>query len=133
MDPTYRIRLPFRDIDMHGHMHNAAYVSHFEAALSHFLRANGLEEAFAPNGSHVFLVRKVEVTYDAPCRYDEEIEINIKLARIGGSSLSFAPVMTSGDQTRASASIVWICVDKATGRPCNVPDPIRNALVRFNQ
>ncbi len=33
------IRIPFRDIDMHGHMHNAAYYAHAEAALSQSLAA----------------------------------------------------------------------------------------------
>lgn len=125
MDATYRIRLPFRDIDMHGHMHNAAYVSHFEAALSHALRAHGLDQAFAPGGSYVFLVRKIEVTYAAPCYYDEEISVRTQVAHIGGSSLTFTLEMSSAYEERASAEIIWICVDKATGRSQEIPDDLR--------
>lgn len=129
MDPIYRITLPFRDIDMHGHMHNAAYVSHFEAALSHFLRAQGLQDHFSPDGGSVFLVRKIEVTYEAPCRYDEEINVTVRLARIGGSSLTFAPVMAGADGAgRALAEIVWIYVDKASGRPVQISADLRAAL-----
>ena len=128
MDSSYRIRLPFRDIDMHGHMHNAAYVSHFEAALSHALRQAGLDEDFAPNGQYVFLVRKIEVTYEAPCYYDEEIVVATKLARLGRSSLSFQLMMVVGERACASADIVWICVDKASGASLEIPEALRTAL-----
>ncbi|NQY59344.1 acyl-CoA thioesterase [Cognatishimia sp.] len=124
MDATYRIRLPFRDIDMHGHMHNAAYVSHFEAALSHALRAHGLGQAFAPGGSYMFLVRKIEVTFAAPCYYDEEISVRTQVARIGGSSLTFTLKMSVETKLKASAEIIWICVDKATGRSQEIPDEL---------
>lgn len=128
MDSSYRIRLPFRDIDMHGHMHNAAYVSHFEAALSYALRQAGLDADFAPNGQYVFLVRKIEVTYEAPCYYDEEIVVATKLARLGRSSLSFELQMCVGTRACASADIVWICVDKASGASLEIPEALRTAL-----
>ena len=128
MDSTYRIRLPFRDIDMHGHMHNAAYVSHFEAALSHRLRAQGLDQAFAPYGAQVFLVRKIDVTYAAPCRYDEDISVDVRLGRIGQSSLTFQAQMNGEGALRASAEIVWICVDRATGKSAPMADELREKL-----
>ena len=128
MHSSYRIRLPFRDIDMHGHMHNAAYVSHFEAALSHALRQAGLAEGFAPNGQYVFLVRKIEVTYEAPCYYDEEIEVATNLARLGRSSLNFQLRLSVGERNCASADIVWICVDKVSGASLAIPQALREPL-----
>lgn len=129
MDPIYRITLPFRDIDMHGHMHNAAYVSHFEAALSHFLRANALADEFQPDGETLFLVRKVEVTYEAPCHYDETIEVVTKLARIGSSSLTFTPIMQDTEKrAKAWAEVVWIHIDKATGRPVPMAETLKDKL-----
>jgi acyl-CoA thioester hydrolase len=113
---------------MHGHMHNAAYVSHFEAALSHALRAKGLNQDFAPDGATVYLVRKIEVTYAAPCFYDQEIAIATRLARVGGSSLTFALDLVGDGVTRATAEIIWICVDKASGQPIEVPAQTRHKL-----
>ena len=132
MDPIYRITLPFRDIDMHGHMHNAAYVSHFEAAISQFLSAHQLSADFAPTGDTVFVVRKSDVTYEAPCHYDDRIEIVIDLAYLGRSSLAFRGEMrgAAGD-LRASAVITWICVDRVKNQSKPIEDRLRTKLGAF--
>ncbi|MDJ0626899.1 MAG: thioesterase family protein [Rhodobacter sp.] len=129
MDRNYRIAVPFRDIDMHGHMHNAAHVSHFEAAISHFLRYEGLSEHFAPGGRYVFHVRKVEVLFHAPSRYDDLIEIECRVGRLGRSSLGFSPRMLGPEgELRATADIVWICVERQSSVPSPLPDDLRAAL-----
>ena len=116
---------------MHGHMHNAAHVSHFEAAISHFIRFAGLSEHFSPDGPFVFHVRKVEVQFHAPSRYDDSIEIECHVARLGRSSLSFGPHMTGTDGSlRATADIVWVCVDRKSSTATPIVDSLRAALER---
>lgn len=92
------------------------------------MRAHGLDQGFAPGGSYVFLVRKIEVTYAAPCYYDDEISVTMEVARLGRSSLTFALEMSAATQTRASAEIVWICVDKAAGQSREIPEGLRRDL-----
>lgn len=129
MDRHYRIAIPFRDIDMHGHMHNAAHVSHFEAAISHFIRLEGLSEHFSPGGPFVFHVRRVDVQFHAPSCYDEDIEIACHVGRLGRSSLSFVPRMTGLDgKLRATADIIWVCVARQSSAPTSIPDPLRALL-----
>ncbi|MFZ5965482.1 acyl-CoA thioesterase [Thalassococcus sp. BH17M4-6] len=129
MPAPYRIAVPFRDVDMHGHMHNAAHVSHFEAAISHFLREAGLSDHFRPDGAFVFHVRKVEVLFHAPSRYDDLVQIDCPIRRLGRSSLGFAPRMTGEDGTlRATAEIVWVCVARGEAGSATIPDNLRAAL-----
>ncbi|MFQ1702241.1 acyl-CoA thioesterase [Loktanella agnita] len=129
MDRHYCITVPFRDIDMHGHMHNAAYVSHFEAAIGHFFRVERLSGHFAPGGAYVFHVRKVEVQFHAPTRYDDIVKISCSISRLGRSSLGFALQMAGEDGAlRATADIVWICVARGASAPSPIPYDLRALL-----
>lgn len=129
MDDHYKIAIPFRDIDMHGHMHNAAHVSHFEAAISHFIRVADLAEHFAPNGPYVYHVRKVEVEFHAPSRYDDDIKILCSIGHLGRTSLTFAPQMLGADGAlRATAKITWVCVDREQSVAVALPSDLRSLL-----
>ena len=129
MQRHYQITIPFRDIDMHGHMHNAAHVSHFEAAISHFIRFESLSEHFSPAGPFLFHVRKVEVQFSAPSYYDDQVEITCGVGRLGRASLEFTLRMTGADDTlRATAGIVCVCVDRQSSVPTAVSDELRAML-----
>jgi acyl-CoA thioester hydrolase len=129
--PSLRLRVPFRDVDMHGHVHNAVFLSYFEAAINDFLRETGLAPHFSPKGgSHLYFVRKAEATYDAPARFEDLLEISVEIARIGRTSLVFrGAVAREGESSPcATVEIVWVCVDAASRRPDEIPAPTRSAL-----
>lgn len=131
-EPTpYQTTIPFRDIDMHGHMHNAAHLSHFEAGLSHFIRSAGFDEHFAPGGDVMYHVRKTTVTYDVPTLYEDAVSISCGPSRVGASSITFTCAMRGDDGPRATAEIIWVCVNRSTGKSQHIPDPLRAQLAPY--
>ncbi|MFE7607293.1 acyl-CoA thioesterase [Streptomyces celluloflavus] len=128
-----RQRVPFSDVDMHGHVHNGVYCSYAETAINEFLREAGLSDRFDPRAdSHgvVYHVKKIELCYEGAAGFDDLLDISAGVRRIGTSSLTFsAAVVRAGDGAPvARAEVVWVCVDKKTGRPRPVPAPTRDAL-----
>jgi acyl-CoA thioester hydrolase len=130
MDQPFQITVPFRDVDMHGHVHNAVHLAYFEAAISHFLRRAGLSDRFSPDAAEAFHVRRAEVLFHAPTRYEDTVTLTCAPAQLGRSSLRFDGRMTGADpgDLRATAQILWVCVARATGTPIAIPDPLRSAL-----
>lgn len=125
------LRVPFRDVDMHGHVHNAVFLSYFESAINDFIRENQLAARFGPVGSaHAYHVKKVDVTYEAPAFFEDELAFRVRIDRVGRSSLTFAGeiVRLAGGATCAHVSVVWVCVDTSTGRSAPIPDDTREAL-----
>lgn len=113
MDGTERenvteIRIPFRDIDMHGHMHNAAYYAHAEAALANLWRHR---PAIAEEPA--YLVRRSACIFHRGLRFDEPARFTVTVAKIGGSSIGFAVRVETGDKLAAEVEIVWVAVDRA--------------------
>ncbi len=130
MDDTLQFTVPFRDVDMHGHVHNSVHLAYFEAAVSHFLRTNNLSVHFDPAGPLVWHVRKAEVTFHAPTRYDDAIRLSCVPAYLGRTSLRFDGRMTGVAQgdLRATAEILWVCVDPRAGRAVAVREDVRAAI-----
>jgi acyl-CoA thioester hydrolase len=126
-----RIRIPFSDVDMHGHVHNGVYFSYVENAINEFLRESGLLRFFHPASSaHVYHVRKVEVVYNRPIGFDEIVDVSARVGRIGNTSLTFSGRIERDGETEPSvaAEVVWVCVDAATGTTAPIPEDTRAAL-----
>jgi acyl-CoA thioester hydrolase len=125
------VRVPFRDVDMHGHVHNAAFLSYFEAAINEFLRNCNLACHFRPDSAtYAYHVKKAELIFESPAFFEDELQLSVTIARIGRSSLSYTGQIVRGaDQTVcARVEIVWVCVVTASRRPCPIPEETRKAL-----
>lgn len=120
------IRIPFRDIDMHGHMHNAAYYAHAEAAVAALWRHR-------PQGPEdpVYFVRKSACTFHYGLKLDDIAQFKVAVTRIGATSLTFTVAISSEGRPVADLEIVWVAVDPASRQPVNVPQPVRDWLKSF--
>ena len=111
---------------MHGHMHNAAYYAHAEAAVAGLWRHR-------PQGAAdpVYFVRKSACTFHRGLRLDDLARLNVSVTRIGATSLSFAVVISAEGAPVADMEIVWVAVDPTSRQPVNVPQPVRDWLKPF--
>ncbi len=64
--------------------------------------------------------------YKAPIRFDEEIEVGVRVPRIGSSSLIFElGIFGKGEgQPRATGENIWVNTNQSTHRPVPVPDQL---------
>ncbi len=126
-----RLRVPFCDVDMHGHVHNGVYFSYVETAINEFLRTSDLSGRFDPKANdHAYHVKKVEVVYHRPAGLDDILDVDARVARIGTSSIGFSARATRTEDSVvvAEAEVVWVCVESGSGRTIPVPQETRAAL-----
>lgn len=117
-------RVSMRHIDFFGHVHNSVYLDYCQDAVVEFLRQADLYEAFSHRESSAqYLVKKVEVTFQSPLRVEDSVGAFVHVSRIGGTSLSFEIKLARVEDhvTAAIGQIVWVCVDRETGRPRPIP------------
>jgi len=130
------LRVPFRDVDMHGHVHNAVYLSYCEGAINEFIRGHGFSEYFSPKEDGiVYLVRKTELLFSQPSFFEDKLDFVVALAKLGATSIAFTiDVFGAGETTsRVTASIVWVCVDIAQKKSTGIPQKTMAALVPLTQ
>ncbi|MBB4122194.1 acyl-CoA thioesterase [Martelella radicis] len=120
------LRVPYRDIDMHGRMHTAAYIEHAEEALAHFWR-------FRPEVENepAYVVRKVGCTYYRGLRNGELAQLTVRAAKIGGKSIGFNVAVQTGNEIAAEIELLWSAVNRDSGDPAPLPEATRDWLYSF--
>ena len=125
------LRVPFRDVDSHGHVHNAIYMAYFEQALSEFIRHHNLAGFFGPRSTTTrYHVRKTEVVYERPAGYDDRLGLDVCLTRLGETSLTFAceAMMLPDRALVARGTITWVCVRVGQDGATSIPADCRARL-----
>jgi len=131
MDYTERvevtdIRVPYRDIDMAGRLHNAAYLAYAETALSHFWRYRPpLEDE--PR----FHANRIELHLLEPLRLDDKARLTVTIDKIGGKSIGFNVAIERDRTLCAEVEILWIASDRDSGEPVALPEDIRDWLYGY--
>lgn len=121
-----RVRVRYGETDQMGVVHHAAYLHYLEDARTAWLRALGLPYSELERGGIGLPVRRAELRYRAPARYEDELDVAVRVVRLRGASVTFAYTVTRADGTAiAEAEVELACIELASGRPRLLPDELR--------
>ena len=129
---SHRLRVRWAEVDMQKIVFNAHYLMYFDTAFADYWRALALpyEEAMHALGGDLY-VKKASVEYHGSARYDDQLDIGLKCARIGNSSMTFTGAIFRGDSLLISCELIYVFADPATQTSRPVPDGLRNILTGF--
>ncbi len=127
-----RLRVRWAEIDAQKIVFNGHYLMYFDTAMTAYWRALALPyaETMESLGGDLY-VRKATLEYFASARQDDVLDIGMRCARIGNSSMLFSGGVFRQDELLVSGEIVYVFADphSQTSRP--VPEPLRNLLLGF--
>jgi len=128
----FRFFFPFRvrysEIDGQNVVFNAHYLTYYDTAITEYFRWIGYDYVGETKATGVdFHTAKSLVEYKAPIRFDEEIEVGVRVGHIGNSSMRFdlAIFVRGSDELRTTGEIVWVYTDQTTHKTVRVTDRIR--------
>ena len=123
-------RVEFAETDCAGIVHFANYLRYMEETEHAFLRSLGLSVHPAPDddGQIGFPRLASRCEYSCPLRFEEELEIWLRVARRRGSVITYQFVFEVGGRRAAIGELVVVCCrfGDADG-PRKVPLPERYA------
>jgi len=126
---VWPVRVYWEDTDAGGVVYYANYLKFMERARSEWLRAFGFEQDVLRDESGiVFVVRRVEIDYLSPARFNEQLEVSVALHEAGRASLSVRQELMRGSTRLAEAVVTLACVDAIRFKPVKIPEPILQAL-----
>ena len=131
MRPAFHwpVRVYWEDTDAGGVVYYANYLRFMERARSEWLRALGVEQdALRDDAGVVFVVRRVEVDYLAPARFNDQLDVSVSLHEAGRASLSVKQELMRGSTRLAEAVVTLACVDALRFKPVKMPAPILQVL-----
>jgi acyl-CoA thioester hydrolase len=119
-----RTRVGFSDTDAQGVVYYGRYNPFFDLARVEYLRSLGLLHHDGPGD---FVMRANDVEYFAPAVFDDEIEVYVRVSRIGSTSVTFhfAAYKVADDSLMVTANQTLVYVDLAERTKRPVPDDFR--------
>jgi len=122
-----RTRVGFSDTDAQGIVYYGRYNPYFDLARVEYLRALGLLHAERPGD---FVMRANDVEYFAPAVFDDEIEVFVRVARVGRTSVTFAfaAYREPDDVLMVTAHQTLVYVDLVERKACPVPEDYREKV-----
>ena len=124
-------RVGFSDTDAQGIVYYGRYLPYFDLARVEYHRHLGMLEAAA--GEEQFVMRASIVEYFAPARFDDLIEIFIRLSRIGRTSATYecAAYRTEDDVLMVTVAQTLVLVDLEERRARPIPAWYREKIGEF--
>ena len=127
-----RLRVRWAEVDLQKIVFNGHYLMYFDTAVAGYWRALALPYHETMEALHGDLfVRKATLEYLGSARYDEQLAVGIRCARIGKSSMVFAAAVFRGERCLVHGELVYVFADPATMSSQPVPDALREVLQGF--
>jgi len=128
----HRLRVRWAEVDMQKIVFNGHYLMYFDTAVSDYWRALALpyEASLQRLGGELY-VKKAGVEYHASAHYDDQLDIGLKCARIGNSSIVFSGAVFLGEQLLVTGELLYVFADPSAQSAKPVPAALREVLTGF--
>ena len=123
-------RVGFSDTDAQGIVYYGRYLPYFDLARVEYHRHLGLLRV---EDGREFVMRASSVEYLAPARFDDLIEVFVRPARVGRTSVTFenAAYRADEDVLMVTAQQTLVLVDLDERKACPIPESYVEQLREF--
>lgn len=125
------IRVYYEDTDSGGVVYYANYLKFMERARTEWLRHLGFEQdRLAQQEGIVFAVRRVELEFLSPARFNDVLEVRVGIVERKRASITFRQeiINTSSGRTLCSGKVQIVCIDATGFRPRPIPESVLKEL-----
>jgi acyl-CoA thioester hydrolase len=125
-------RVAFSDTDAQGVVYYGRYMPYFDLARVEYHRHLGRPHL----GDVDFAMRAITVEYHAPARFDDLLEIFVRVERIGTTSITYDHAAyrladDADDGLMATAKATLVCIALEARRAVPVPEAFREQVSSF--
>ncbi len=126
------LRVRWVEVDMQKIVFNGHYLMYFDTAVAGYWRALALpyHDTMAQLQGDLY-VRKVTLEYEGSARYDDALQVGIRCARIGNSSMVFSAAVFRNQIRLVHGDLVYVFADPTTQTSRPVPQALRDVLLAY--
>jgi len=131
---AHALRVRWAEVDRQGIVFNGHYLTYFDVGIGEYWRAIGYPypDALLAAGCDTFVVKAI-VEYHAPAQYDEQIDVLVRVGRLGRTSMQFLLEIHRGEAHLISGEIIYVIADPQTRKPIPIPDFLRTAIAGYER
>ena len=124
----YSLNTRWADNDIYGHINNVAYYAFFDSVVNRFLIEEG---GMRPGHDNVVgYVVNSSADYFSPLTYPQELELGLRIARMGEKSVTWEiGVFAQGAElSSVTGRFTHAFVDREANKSAAIPSDIRRAI-----
>jgi len=127
-DFVHRLRVRFGECDPQGVVFNANYLVYLDVAFTELWRERlGGYHEMIERGVDTMLVQS-NLAYRRPARADEEIDIRLRTASLGTTSMALEAIVERDGEPLVEGKLHYVFVDASALTKTEIPPEIRAAL-----
>ncbi len=126
------VRVYYEDTDSGGVVYYANYLKFIERGRTEYLRALGFEQdELIKKQNIIFAVKSLSADYQYPARFNNLLNVQTKVEKIGKASLVFSQKITSLEQNKVlfKARVIVACLSANNFKPCAIPSVILEKVI----
>lgn len=129
----HAIKVRFSETDLQGHVFFGQYLTYFDVALMEYLAALGFDYRQTLELGMDMVYVQVVCEYKAPAYVEETLNVYVRVAKLGNSSLRFEFAAQEADSQRpvVTGSLTAVAIDPQTEKKTGLPAPLRRAIAAF--
>jgi acyl-CoA thioester hydrolase len=132
-----RLRVRWAEVDMQKIVFNGHYLTYIDTAIAEYWREIGLPypHGYVDRYKNDVYLRKATVEYLGSARYDDQLDICCRVARLGRSSMTFLFELyrDAQDKPLVTAELVYVNADPASMTAAPLPDDVRARVLRYER
>ena len=127
----HELRVRYGECDPQGIVFNANYLMYFDVCFTELWReAVGPWQEMVERGFDA-VVAEANVRFRSPARFDDVLELQARVARIGNSSITTEIDVVRDGETLIEGWLRHVVVDTTTWGPTEIPDWVRSGMEKF--
>ena len=125
---SHRLRVRYSECDAQGVVFNGQYLFLYDVALTELFReAVGPYEEMVASGVDM-VVAEARLRFLAGARFDDELDIELPVAKLGNTSMIVAPTFRVDGHAMVEGEVRHVFVKPGSNAKREIPDDIRRAL-----
>lgn len=128
------LRVRWAEVDPQGIVFNPHYLAYLDVGITEYWRAIGLAypQGFEAIGTDLVMAKST-AEYRGSARFDDELIIAVRCARIGRSSLRMLGCITRGSEVLTELEAIYVAVSGPPYKSMPIPDPLAARIEAYEQ
>ena len=130
----HRLRVRWAEVDLQRVVFNGNYLLYFDVAFTEYWRATGLRDPLGQQkeGFELF-VRKAQLEYHGSAGFDDELDIGVRCAKLGRSSMTIAVAIFRNEEHLIDGQLVYVYADSHAKKSIPIPDAWRERIAQIER
>ena len=131
---SHPIRVRWSEVDAQSGVFNPHYLTFADIAVTEYYRAIGMPypAAFDVDVADLY-ARKTRIEYHASARFDDVLDLYVRVSRLGRSSFDFCIEVLRSEESIATIEMTYVHANLEKQKSVPLTDKFRDACVVFEK